>query len=180
MENDSALRKLEKAYFEMLEKENYAKLSVSDIVSKAGVSRTTFYRHYVDIFDMHKKIAEKFASTIIDECVKLILSSNGETDCLQQIVGYFYSQEKYVKLISGENGSRYFFEAIYCKAVTSISSNFPNLSEDELFRLRFLTVSTMGSYIKDILEGREHNADFIPICKKVLSFEETFGGHYAK
>ncbi len=180
MKTDSALQKLEKTYFQMLEQENYAKLSVSEIVSRAGVSRTTFYRHYVDIFDMHKKIAEKLACAFVDECFKLILGANSGKDCFEQIIELFASQEKYVKIISGTNGSRYFFEAIYYNATSSLSPTFVHLSEEQLFRLRFMTISTIGSYVKDILEDREHNAKFIQICKKVLNLEESFGGSYAE
>ena len=68
--SNTARDRLEKAYFEFIEQTHYSKITVSDIISKAGVSRTTFYRHYTDIFDMHKKVAERLSSEIIDNCMK--------------------------------------------------------------------------------------------------------------
>lgn len=179
MKRYSATDKLEKAYFDMLENTHYTKITVSGIIRKADISRTTFYRHYVDIFDMHQKIADKFASRVIEECAKLVMKAHSEQDYFDGVLRVLNSQEKYIILISGKNGSRYFFEAMLLNAqkfVTKISYVF---SEEQLFRLRFMTVAMIGVYVKDILEGREHNPKYIEICKKLLNYNESHGGHYA-
>lgn len=74
-DSKSALDRLEKVNFDMLEGTHYSKITVSDIISKAGVSRTTFYRYYADIFDVHRKIAARLSSTIINECLKNVFQS---------------------------------------------------------------------------------------------------------
>ena len=179
--NSSPARdRLEKAYFEFLEQEHYSKITVSDIISKAGVSRTTFYRHYTDIFDMHKKVAERLSGEIIDNCMKRVIEARNEEECFNEILNIFNSQEKYIILISGQNGSRYFFEAMFYKTSENLFPGFANISDDQLFRIRFMTIATIGVYVRDIMEGREHHTGFITICKKMLNFEELFGGPYAK
>ncbi len=170
-----AIDRLEKAYFEMLETTHYSKISVSDIIEKAGVSRTTFYRHYDDIFDMHTKIAEKFGEIAMGACIEIVVTSASEQECFDKILEIFNSQEKYIVLISGENGSRYFFESMFRK-VEKIFPAFSHLNDDQLFRIRFMVMSMIGVYVRDIIEKREHNTHYIAICKKLLNFEELFGG----
>ena len=70
MENNlSARDRLEKAYFELLEEKHFSLITVSELIRKAQVSRTTFYRHYVDIFDMYEKVGdhmlEAFSSVLL-------------------------------------------------------------------------------------------------------------------
>lgn len=180
MRRQNARQKLEEAYFDMLEETHYSKITVSDIIRKTEVSRTTFYRYYTDIFDMHKKISDRLGNEIIDTCLKKIIKAKNEEECFESILEIFNSQEKYIVLISGENGSRYLFESMLAKVSSDLLPAFIHLSENQLFRIRFMTTSAIGAYVRDIIEKREHNTEFIPICKKLLNFEELSGGHYAK
>ncbi len=179
-EKISAQNKLEKVYFELIEQMHYSKITVSDIISKSGVSRTTFYRYYADIFDMHQKVAEKLGETIIYSCIKKVVEAENEEECFDEILRIFNSQNKYIVLISGENGSRYFFESLFRRSTFDLFPIFAHLTEDQLFRLRFMTISAIGVFVRDILDGREHNPEFITLCKKLLNFEELFGGNHAK
>lgn len=176
----SAQNKLEKAYFELIEQTHYSKITVSDIISKAGVSRTTFYRYYADIFDMHQKVAERLGEKIIHSCIQKVAEAENEEECFDEVLRIFNTQNKYIVLISGENGSRYFFESMFRKTSFDVFPIFSHLTEEQLFRLRFMTIAAIGVYVRDILDGREHNPEFITLCKKLLNFKELFGGNYAK
>ncbi len=174
----TARDKMESVYFELLETTHYSKIAVSDIINKAGVSRTTFYRHYIDIFDMHEKVADRLSMGIIDTCVREILV--GGADVYDKLMEAFTSQDKYIMLISGENGSRYFFESIYMNALDFFTSHYSELPEEELFRLKFLTIASIGIYVRDILEKRKHNTDIIDICKSIVDPSKFRGGNYGK
>lgn len=171
----TARDKMEKVYFDMLETTHYSKITVSDIISKAGVSRTTFYRHYVDIFDMHEKVADRFASSIIEMCIKKVVIEG--VDVYDELVKVFIGQDKYILLISGKNGSRFFFEAIYHNAMKYLLPVFGKFSEETEFRLRFIAVAAIGVYVRNILENREHNTEFIEVCKKLVDLK-LHGGNY--
>ncbi len=174
----SAKQKLEKAYFDMLENTHYSKITVSDIISIADVSRTTFYRYYVDIFDMHKKIADSLAFSVIEKSADMVIKSQNGEDYFEGVLKILNTQEKYILLISGKNGSRYFFESMVRNAQEYISLLSTHYTEEEIFRLRFMTVAMVGVYVRDILQGRKHNPNYIEICKKMLKFDESFGGYH--
>lgn len=178
MKRQSATEKIEKAYFEMLENTHYSKITVTDIIRKAEISRTTFYRHYVDIFDMHQKVSDKLARCIIDECAVLIMKARSEQDYFDEVLKILNTQEKYILLISGENGSRYFFESMLRCAQELVTRIFAYCSEDFLFRLRFITIAMIGVYVRDVLDGREHSPDYIKLCKDLINYDELSGGIY--
>ncbi len=174
MQRQSAQHKLEKAYFDMLEDTPYSKISVTDIIRKSEVSRTTFYRHYDDIFDMHKKVSERFANEIVTKSVKLVIRNILTAHSLDfnGIIEIINSQEKYILLIAGKNGSRYFFEALYRKAVSVFDSLTFHLSDELIFRIKFIIVAIISFYVRDLIEGREHNFDVINISSRILNHKE--------
>lgn len=56
------------AFYELLATRGFEKITVSDIIKRAGVNRSTFYRHYVDkyaILDSIKEIASPFGDEMI-------------------------------------------------------------------------------------------------------------------
>lgn len=179
MEKKNAAAKLEKAYFDMLEEMHYSRITVSDVIRATQVSRTTFYRHYQDIFDMHKKIADKLAGAIIEVCARNVINSRSEDEYFDAVLEVFNTQRRYILLLSGENGSRYFFEALLLKAHKFLSGLGNTLSDDQIFRIRFMAVAMVGTYVRDILEDRPHNPKYIELCKKLVGYENLIGGSYA-
>ena len=51
--------KIEKAFIELLQTHEIKDITVSDIIKKAGLNRSTFYANFVDIFDLADKTREK-------------------------------------------------------------------------------------------------------------------------
>ncbi|MBQ4156212.1 MAG: TetR/AcrR family transcriptional regulator [Clostridia bacterium] len=51
--------KQEKAFVELLQSKDLKQITVSEIVEKAGVNRSTFYANYIDIYDLADKTREK-------------------------------------------------------------------------------------------------------------------------
>lgn len=56
--------KIETAFLSLLPENNYEKINISQVCSRAGINRSTFYCHYDDINDLVIKIENKFASSL--------------------------------------------------------------------------------------------------------------------
>ena len=56
---------IQKAFFKLLEKKDFHKITASDIIKTSGVNRSTFYRHYVDKYDILDRI--KAATTTMGD-----------------------------------------------------------------------------------------------------------------
>ncbi|MBQ2839729.1 MAG: TetR/AcrR family transcriptional regulator [Oscillospiraceae bacterium] len=51
-----SVRKIEKAFIELLQESEINKISVSDICKLTGLNRSTFYANYLDIYDLADKV----------------------------------------------------------------------------------------------------------------------------
>jgi AcrR family transcriptional regulator len=56
---------IQKAFFKLLEKKDFHKITASDIIRVSGVNRSTFYRHYVDKYEILDRI--KAATTTMGD-----------------------------------------------------------------------------------------------------------------
>ena len=52
-------QKIERAFMELLENHEIKEITVSQIIKKAGLNRSTFYANYLDIFDLADKTRER-------------------------------------------------------------------------------------------------------------------------
>lgn len=54
-----SLEKIERAFIELLQTHDLKEITVSSIIEKTGLNRSTFYANYLDIFDLADKTREK-------------------------------------------------------------------------------------------------------------------------
>ena len=50
---------IRQAFFELLKEKNFEKITVTDVVKKADVNRSTFYAHYPDVMGVVEEIQEE-------------------------------------------------------------------------------------------------------------------------
>lgn len=67
MSNKNEIKdKIEEGFISTLKKASFAKVKVTEIIKAAGISHQTFYRYYVDKYDLALKItSDKFSAFII-------------------------------------------------------------------------------------------------------------------
>lgn len=170
----TAQQKLEQAYFELLEGVHYSKITVSDIITKAGVSRTTFYRHYVDVFDMYDKICKHIIDNLFDG-LAVIFQRDVPVNLTQLVDGFaakLESQKKYILLLCSENGNRAFFEYALAAVLSYPEKSGDYFTKNEMFVLKFIALSGIGAYVKSVMDGVEFPPAFLEISKFFLNMEQ--------
>ena len=55
---------IKKAFAEILNEKDISKITVTDIVEKAGISRGTFYAHYMDVYDLYNSIETNMMESV--------------------------------------------------------------------------------------------------------------------
>ncbi len=55
---------IEDAFMELLSTHEFQKISVQAVCNRASVNRTTFYAHYLDIYDLLEKIEDRFSEEL--------------------------------------------------------------------------------------------------------------------
>lgn len=58
-------RKVKKVFLELLKEKELGRISVSEVCSRAGIHRTTFYAHYQDVNDLMRKMVEEMYRQIM-------------------------------------------------------------------------------------------------------------------
>jgi Transcriptional regulator len=108
---------IKEAFFELMDTVGFDKISVQDLTTKAMVSRTTFYLHYKDKYDLldqiENEILDGFKSMAtnlpLDEMVTIGLSHEKPFSLLLRIYKYVKENQQFFKLIMGKNGDPSFY-----------------------------------------------------------------------
>ena len=176
MRNRSADIKLKQAFFKLLETKSYSRISVSEVVAEAGLSRTTFYRYYTDIYDMYDKISVAIVDKIIAElAVVFSEKSDNRSSLLEAFCEKLESQKRYIRLLSGENGGKEFFEIVTGSAFLSMNENNLRLSESDFFAVKFVLFSGIATYVKTLMDGTDFDSKYLEMYKRILTDAQEAG-----
>ena len=91
---------IKKAFAEMLNEKDITKITVTDIVERAGISRGTFYAHYMDVYDLYNAIEANMMETI-RETIDLVGAKNiilDPTDVITRALAFLDEKKAYYKL----------------------------------------------------------------------------------
>lgn len=110
----NSVEKLKNALIELLFDKNYSEITVADIAKKAGVSRGTFYQHFLDKDDLATTIGEKTSQKFRN------ILSKGNLD----------KQDKILESLDYIKTDAKHFKAIYHAPHVQFSKNVRILLED--------------------------------------------------
>ena len=54
-------KRLKETLIELLKEKKLEQITVVEITDRANLNRTTFYRHYLDVYDLYEKIVDEYA-----------------------------------------------------------------------------------------------------------------------
>lgn len=90
------------AFFDLLKETSFDKITITDIINKAGVSRMGFYRNYQSKED----ILEKFIAQCFDETIytiKDVKSVLSITKIMELTLEYFQQYSEYMEILIKQN-----------------------------------------------------------------------------
>ena len=88
-DNHTVKREIAKAFMELMTKKTYLDITVTDIVSTAGVARASFYRNFGSIGDVIDLIVDEMSEELIDDILP-VLSCTDERRWREFLFEYFY------------------------------------------------------------------------------------------
>lgn len=140
IEEKNARQRIIEAYLSGLKTRKYDKITVSSVIKKAGVNRSTFYRHFIDIYDLYENICEETAEKIIEEIsAKMQNLFSGGYGLEMMASGYeaiydiFVSNKNIISLLAGSNGGLMVVKKYRDKCEKSISGFFPLFDKTDSF-----------------------------------------------
>lgn len=60
---------MEGAFIHLLRKKPIDQISITELCKKAGVNRSTFYAHYLDIYDLMDQVSEHFVRSMFQDMI---------------------------------------------------------------------------------------------------------------
>lgn len=157
---EHSLRVIRSCFLKMLKKEPIERISVGKLCEKANINRSTFYRHYADLYDL--------LDTIVDECfqelfLEPVAKAEKDGDFLE--LGYSYilrvcevaerKKELYRQLLFGRTNTKLEERMIESTIQLYLSAHEQSSyvpSEEAVLHYRFLAYGIVGlwmSWLKD-------------------------------
>ena len=141
---------LEISLLQLLDKKDLKKITISELVEKAGVSRAAFYRNY----ESKEELLESIFQSTVSKITKSLEGYNFKTDLYQIWVYLFKEAKKEARIIS--LAVDYNFEKLLTKAVYEFlekrSKTQKNSQGPASYLNSFLSsaiVSVLAKWIKD-------------------------------
>lgn len=82
----------------LLKEKDINKITVSEICQQADINRATFYRYYLDAYDLLDSIQEELVTELRDACYK-VEDSNSFTNFAKELLIVFTNNKELVKIL---------------------------------------------------------------------------------
>ena len=122
-------------FLDLLETKDIKKITVSEICEKADINRATFYRYYLDVYDLLDKIQEEFVN-------ELKMASANDCDytvatfARDLLLAFTKNKDLAKVLFYTNNNTIYFLNDImtiaYEKCKAKWQKDIPNLSDEDV------------------------------------------------
>ena len=139
---------IKKAFAEMLNEKDITKITVTDVVEKAGISRGTFYAHYMDIYDLYNAIQNNMMEAV-SEAIDLYGARAlliDPTEALAGALAFLEEKKAYYKLFITTSRS----DELVGRVVTYVGERVTaeigeGFSEDEVKEIRLFIYYSLGA-----------------------------------
>jgi AcrR family transcriptional regulator len=127
---------------ELMKKQPISKIGIKEICALAGVSRSTFYTHYKDVYDLLEQIEDEtlvYFEDIVNQHVTQmkLVNSKEKAAMFQRNLQYIADNSNSVQVLLSENGNIRFQEKFFKKfiayAQNILLSNSDNPSEGNIY-----------------------------------------------
>lgn len=146
-------RMIRQAFMELLQEKDFSKITVTDIVKRADLNRSTFYAHYPDVYgvveELQNEILEKSLAMIEGENLKNILVD--PMPFFQGISKLLEENMEFYRLVGNTLNVRLFLDKLRRRMAEDICRH-PDLPEEIrqspslAIRIHFFTGGIMNTY----------------------------------
>ena len=132
---------IREAFLELLKEKEINKITVTDIVNKADLNRSTFYAHYMDI----RAITEEIENEVIDKMIEILKKFefknffNHPTPLLLEVSRFLESNQETYKILLKVNDAETFLKKLkkeFAKYMISDTDIPEYLKDSKMVNLR--------------------------------------------
>lgn len=163
-------------FLSLLEEKDIKKITVSEICKLSDINRATFYRYYLDVYDLLDKIQEDFI-------IELKNASNNESTYTvssfsKELLNVLLKNKELVRILFNTNNNLYFLNEIleiaYEKCKAKWSSDITNISDEDMeYAAVFIFNGALGVINFWVKNEFDKNVDEISNIIEQLSYFGT-------
>ncbi|MBR4693302.1 MAG: TetR/AcrR family transcriptional regulator [Bacilli bacterium] len=120
----------------LLEKKDIANITVTEICEISDINRGTFYRYYMDVYDLLKNIEQEFINEIKNSPSIENIHDHSIYSFTKGILSIFENNKKLVKILFNTDNNVYFLnevlDAAYEKCMGRWEELQPDINSEEL------------------------------------------------
>lgn len=116
---------------ELLNTKPINKITVTEICSLADINRGTFYKHYLDVFDLIEQIESELYNQIQSTIEEFIKSEKKDIyDLTLKLFETLKENKKFFKIIFSESGNKNIVKKLYFTMYNNYMENWKNTSNN--------------------------------------------------
>ena len=156
--NLSAEEKILNCFWDLYKERGIHKITVTKICNMAHVNRSTFYAHFIDIYDVLDKIEEKviipleFKKVVFDKLIR----AEGNNIFLDKIMLFFDKNIEYLTVLLGKHGDPEFRFKLINKLTSSLIPSM-NIKNEDKSRMELLFEYQNAAVISVIMKWYDQN-----------------------
>lgn len=166
---------IKNAFIDLLAVKQIQTITVKQLCEKAEINRGTFYKHYVDIYDLKEKIEEEFAQKLMLALAPLSqnnMTQTSLTDVIVTVYTVIYQNADFSALLVSQNSDKTFLLKLLSIGYQNYSNAylkfFPNISDAKLnYYYSFISAGCIGVLEKWLIGGMKED------IKQLASFTEN-------
>ncbi len=123
-------------FLNLLEKKDISNITVTEICETADINRGTFYRYYMDVYDLLKNIEQEFIDEIKNSPSIEKMEDHSIYSFTKGILSIFENNKKLVKILFSTDNNVYFLNEVldvaYEKCIGRWEQLQPDIDSSEL------------------------------------------------
>lgn len=166
---------IKSTFIELLEQKDIKKITVSEVCKIADINRATFYRYYLDVYDLLDKIENDFIEELkmaLNNKTKYTVSSFSS-----DLLKVFLDNKELVKTLFNTNSIYFlngFLEIAYQKCKEKWELDVPNISQENIeYAATFIFNGALGIINYWVKNDFDKSVDYISNIIEQLSYYGT-------
>ncbi len=123
-------------FLNLLLEKDIKKITVSEICQTSDINRATFYRYYLDVYDLLDKIEEEFVIELKNAVPTNTDNRYSVSSFTKDLLSVFLSNKELVKILFNTNNNIYFLndilEVAYEKCKQKWQADLPDLNDEDI------------------------------------------------
>lgn len=103
---------IKETLLQLLEEKDINKITVSEICKIADINRATFYRYYIDVYDLLEKIEDDFTEKIKRLSSEILKEDYNIQTYTETLLKICYEDKKLMKILFNTNNNIYFLNEV--------------------------------------------------------------------